>query len=125
MPSSADAASRLAHLEQIPAETVSNAPTTDVDDAHAHLNSVASERIRRLTAELQDLPPTADQADIVSVRLLLSEYSVAVAHLRTVARLAAATVDGAAEPVRDARRAVHRLSKTLTAAPAGRLPEPR
>jgi len=62
--------------------------------------------------------------DIVSIRLLLSEYSVAVAHLRTVARLAAATVDGAAEPLREARRTVHRLSKTMGAAPAD-LPEPQ
>lgn len=124
MPSSADGAARPAHLQQIPAETVRNAATMDVDAAHAHLNSVASERIRRLTAELQGLSPTADQADIASIRLLLSEYSTALGHLRAVARLAAATVDGAAEPVRDARRTVHRLCKTLAAAPAG-LPDPQ
>lgn len=123
MPSSADGAVRPAHLEQLPAETVSNA-TTDVAAAHAHLNSVASERIRSRTAELQDLPPTADQPDIASIRLLLSEYSTAVGHLRAVARLAAATIDGAAEPLREARRTVHRLSKTLAATPADP-PDPR
>jgi hypothetical protein len=124
VPSSADGSARLAHFEQIPAETVSHAATTDVHDARAQLNSVASERIRRLTAELQGLSPAADQADIAAIRLLLSEYSTAVGHLRAVARLAASTVDAAAEPLREARRTVHRLSKTLAAAPADP-PDPR
>jgi hypothetical protein len=119
--SSADAAARLAHLEQILAETASPSPaasTTDADAAHVHLNSVPLERIRRLTAELQgDITRTPDEVELVMMRLLLYEYSIAVRHLRAVTRIAAATVDAAADPVRDARRAVHRVSKALV--PAG------
>lgn len=87
----------------------------DTDAVHAHLSSVPVERIRRLTAELQGSNTVhPDEIDVAVMRLLLSEYSTAVNHLRAVARQAAATVDAAAAPLLDARRAVHRLSKVLT-----------
>lgn len=113
MPSSDDAA-RLAHLERILADTEAIGPAAHADVAREHLNSLPVERIRRLTAELRgDTPRTADHADIATIRQLLSDYSIAIGHLRAVARMAATTVDAAAEPIRNAHKMVHRLSKEL------------
>jgi hypothetical protein len=51
--------------------------------------------------------------DAVLIRVLLNEYANAVGHLRAVARMAAASVDGAAAPMRQARLTLHRYNKAL------------
>jgi hypothetical protein len=116
-------AARLGHLEHILTSTFgAPAATPEANAADVHLASVPVERIRRLTTELSsnDGRPT-DTIDVLIMRLLLNEYASAVSHLRAVARLAAATVDHATGPMREARRAVHRHTKTaqsLGAVPA-------
>lgn len=111
--SSSDTAPRLARLEQILAQTTS-VSRTDVHAADVHLSSVPAERIRRLTAELADESARhPDEVDALIIRLLLNEYVTAVGHLRAVARMAAARVDGAGLPMREARRALHRHTKSV------------
>jgi hypothetical protein len=122
VPNSRDPITRLAQLEQILAQTSSGSALAQIADrepAQAHLNSVATDLIRSLVAELRQ-PSTAgtDAVDGVIMRLLLNEFGGAVGHLRAVARLAATHVDHAAGPLRDARRAVHRSEKSRTAASA-------
>jgi hypothetical protein len=121
MPLRRDSTTRLANLETILAETTSgHTPAAAIggNAADVHLNSVPAERIRRLTAELDDESREApDAVDAIVMRLLLDEYTSAVAHLRAVARLAAARVDRAAAPLREARRAMHRLDKSAAAVP--------
>jgi hypothetical protein len=120
VPPSPDTARRLAHLEQILAETTSgttSVSSSDTDATDVHLSSVPTERIRRLTRELQrDLPGALDEIDVVILTLLLNEYSSAVGHLRAVVRMAAATVDNAAGPVREAKRLAHRYGKMTESA---------
>jgi len=74
------------------------------------------DRIRLLTAELRSTGSLdVDESDAVVMKLLLQEYSAAVGHLRAVARMAAATVDGVTAPMLETERAVHRHIKTVDA----------
>jgi predicted nucleotidyltransferase len=116
--SSSDTATRLVRLEQILAQTTSATENrSDVHAADVHLSSVPAERIRRLTAELaDDAAREHDPVDAVVMRLLLNEYATAVGHLRAVARMAATRIDGAAVPMREARRALHRHTKSIESA---------
>lgn len=121
MPSPRDTTARLTQIEEILAQTAPGATASaGAGDATAiHLNSVSTDRIRRLTAELGGVSPDdgPDVVDAVVMRLLLDEFATAVTHLRAVARTAASRVDGAALPLREARRAMHRLEKANAAAP--------
>jgi hypothetical protein len=116
--SSRDVEARLAHLEQILAQTTSTSSSgTDASAAGVHLASVPLERIRRLMNELRaDGSRDIDDTEALIMRLLLNEYATAVAHLRAVAALAATVVDGAGPRMRDARRAVHRHTKSVEGA---------
>jgi len=113
-----DTSERLARLEQILAQTASGSGSIAADNgdgAEVHLSSVLTERIRLLTAELQGTASPLDESDAVVMKLLLNEYSTAVGHLRAVARMAAATVDGVTAPMLEMDRAVHRYIKTVDA----------
>ncbi len=115
---SRDTSERLARLEQILAQTASGSGAIAADNgdvAEVHLSSVLTERIRLLTAELQGTASPLDESDAVVMKLLLNEYSTAVGHLRAVARMAAATVDGVTAPMLEMDRAVHRYIKTVDA----------
>jgi hypothetical protein len=121
VPSSRDTSARLAHLEHILSQTTPGS-RNEADAADVHLASVPVERIRRLTAELQhDSSRQPDEIDALVMRLLINEYATAVAHLRAVARMAASRVDGAAAPMREARRALHRHAKNVEAGTPNRL----
>ena len=128
MPLPRDVTTRLAHLEDILAHTTSGtglASHTNTDPAQVHLNSVPVERIRRLSAELEaGSASDLDAVDAVIMRLLLSEYTSAVAHLRAVAQMAASRVDHAGGPLREARRAQHRFEKTVASSSVNWLPPP-
>src|SRR5687768_14147302 len=107
-----DTATRLSQLEQILAATAVGTTPAVADAAGVHLGGVSAERIRGLTLVLHDgISRNVDELDAIVMRLLLAEYVTAVAHLRAVARIAAAHIDGAAAPVREARRALHRHAK--------------
>jgi len=119
VPSSRDASERLVRLEQILSQTPSvsdAAPAGSTDAAHVHLKAVPTERIRLLTAELQGAGSSElDESDAVVMKLLLNEYSSAVGHLRAVARMAAAAVDGVTAPTLETERAIRRHIKTIDA----------
>lgn len=127
MPLPRDTSTRLAHIEEILAQTASGAAAAiSTGDATAvHLNSVPVDRIRRLTADLLHTTP-ADQPDVIDavvMRLLLDEFATAVTHLRAVAYTTASRVDAAAAPLREARRTVHRWEKAAAEMPPNE-PEP-
>jgi hypothetical protein len=64
------------------------------------------ERIRRFTHALGAAGGHVDNdaIDILTMRLLLNDFSGAVGHLRAVANIAASLIDKAARPVKDAQR---------------------
>jgi hypothetical protein len=102
---------RLLRLEQILASSRSSAPAASGDDvADVMLASVMTDRIRGTSAELQR-GTTVDAAAAVAMRLLLSDYSTAVAHLRTVARATDRRLDSVAETIRSGARVVERYRK--------------
>lgn len=67
-----------------------------------------TERIRRFTHALGTPGGDVDNdaIDILTMRLLLNDFSSAVGHLRAVANIAASLIDKAAKPVREAQRVV-------------------
>lgn len=108
-----DAPERLRTLERI----LTSPTTGDSRDRHAdptalHVRAVPSERIRRVTAALQ-LAPTGplDDVDRVSMRVLLNDYTAAVAHLRAAAQAAANIVDTTAQIVGRAERVLEKEAR--------------
>jgi hypothetical protein len=110
-----DSSRRLQRLAQILAESkVALASTTgrDADPGGFHLSSVPFERIGRLTSELgHRAAPDADDLDHLAMRLLLNDYTAAVAHLRATARLAEQRVAAAAVPIQETRRRIRLQAK--------------
>ncbi len=76
--------------------------------ADTHLARVPLDRIRRLTAELEQ--GAAGQADAMTVSQLLNHYTAAVTHLRAVTRLAEQRVTTAAGVIRDTSKVALRQS---------------
>lgn len=79
-----------------------------------HLKSVPAERIRHYTLALQSaLGPDEhnDDVDLLTMRLLLNDFNVAVRHLRGVADVTATIVDEAAKPIRESQRFMKREDK--------------
>ena len=102
---------RIAHI--LNAAGVPRVGST-MDAIELHLRSVPLERMKQLTGELaQRDGRDADELDLVTMRLLLEEYTAAVGHLRAVARAAAARVDGAPVPLKQTRKYIHRHLKLL------------
>jgi hypothetical protein len=113
MSPTAEPSQRLQRLAQILAESKLAIATSEVTDpADAHIASLPLERIRRLTLELTSRAAAAiDEIDGLAMRLLLNEYSVAVAHLREVARLAEQKIAAATIPILETRRHVRGQKK--------------
>ena len=110
MHASSDSSRRLRRLEQILADatiaTVAS-PHGEPDPAETHLVVVPLDRIRRLTAELQRASDDdIDEIDAVTMRILLSDYTLTVGHLRAAARLAEQRVIAASVPIQHARSVV-------------------
>jgi hypothetical protein len=101
---------RLLGLGQILASSRTSTPAAggDVDVGDVMLASVMTDRIRGTSAELQR-GTTIDAATAVAMRLLLSDYSTAVAHLRTVARATDHRLNSVAETIRKGVRAVEKI----------------
>jgi hypothetical protein len=108
-----DSSQRLIRLEQILAESKpAAAAASDGDPVKVHLGSVPAERIRQVTAELTCRNGVDnDEIDIVAMRVLLNDYSAAVAHFRAVARKAEEQIAAAAGPIAEFRRFVWRQQK--------------
>jgi hypothetical protein len=105
----------LQRLEQILAESNATLTATrdgTADPADVHLASVPLERIRRTTSELQlGSGIDIDDVDAVTMRLLLNDYTTAVAHLRAVARLTEQHITAATAPIQETRLLVQRQQK--------------
>jgi hypothetical protein len=109
-----DSPRRLQRLAQILAEsnTAGSTSVRDTDPADVHLGSVPLERIRRLTAVLTDGAGTdVDDIDALAMRLLLNDYTTAVAHLRAVARLTEQRMADATVPIEAADLHVRQRTK--------------
>ena len=76
----------------------------DADPVTLHIADVPVERIRRFTAELQGGNGDRDEIAAVTTRLLLNDYTTAVAHLRAVARISVARIESALEPIRQCQK---------------------
>jgi len=102
-----DASERLREIEKILSHrrAVTRADS-NADAVAVHLADVPSVRIKELTAALRRrCGETVDEIDAVAMRLLLADYSVAVMHLRAVARDSASRIDGVAGPLKTIQRA--------------------
>jgi hypothetical protein len=101
-----DASQRLLRLEHILSQSKpAAAAASDGDPVKVHLSSVATDRIRQVTAELTCRNGVDnDEIDMVAMRVLLNDYSAAVAHFRAVARAADEQIAAAAGPISDVRR---------------------
>ena len=70
------------------------------------------ERISRLTAELtQHAPADIDDIDRLAMRLLLNDYTAAVAHLRAATRLTEQRMADATLPIQEAGLHVRQREK--------------
>jgi hypothetical protein len=109
-----DASWRLQRLAQILAESKALALTSarDDDPADVHIGSAPVERIKRLTAELaQEAPADIDDIDQLAMRLLLNDYTAAVAHLRAAMRLTERRMAEATVPIQEAELHVKQRDK--------------
>jgi hypothetical protein len=106
------ASERVLELERILAQDRRATPVSiesQTDPATLHLTEMPTERIRRFTHALgtkrgNDIDN--DAIDILTMRLLLNDFTSAVGHLRAVANIAASLIDHAAKPVREAHRLI-------------------
>jgi hypothetical protein len=88
-----------------------------------HLGRVPLGRIGRLTSELtRGGTGDIDDIDRVAMRILLSDYTAAVGHLRATARLAEQRLADAAVPIQETRLLIRRRDKL--AAGAKHKPDP-
>jgi hypothetical protein len=100
-----DSSWRLQQLAQILADSKALASTSarDTDPADVHIGSVALERIKRLAMELTQQGRTdIDDIDRLTMRLLLNDYTAAVAHLRAAMRLTEQRMSDATLPIQEA-----------------------
>lgn len=114
MSAALDASQRLRRLEQIleGPRTSAVSPGEPREASTTRLERASIERIRRITAELQDRgDSTSDDIDALAARLLLNDYAAAVAHLRAAARDAARSIDAAEDPIKGVRRFLWRDDK--------------
>ena len=99
---SSDARERLLEIERILTETVTGVRSNGgaEDSVAVHLAQLPAARIRAFTQMLEQRVAEVDDVDALAMRLLINDYTTAVAHLRAVAQVAASLVDGAAAPVK-------------------------
>jgi hypothetical protein len=109
-----DDSQRLRRLEEILAATAPTVPaagTQAADPATRQLATLPVERIRLVTNELQSRDGGGDEIDRLAIRLLLNDYTAAVAQLRAVVRDAGQRIDAAAGPVAAVRTFVWKQDK--------------
>jgi hypothetical protein len=114
MSAAPDSSWRLQRLAQILAESKALASTSarDTDPTDVLIASVPLERISRLTAALTQQAPTGiDDIDRLAMRLLLNDYTAAVAHLRAATRLTEQRVAEAHLPIQEVGLHVRRREK--------------
>ena len=94
--------------------SLTSAMRVDVAPAELHLRSIPFERIQQLTAVLKDGAAHADDdVDRLCARLLVTDYLAAVAHLRAVARIAAARIEKTPAALKRIRRYVEKEQARL------------
>src|SRR5205085_8691331 len=116
------ASARLTSLDRILSVSSSAivARGTATDPYQVHLASVPLERIQALTAELRERATVdVDDLDGITMRLLLNDYKLAVAHLRAVTNSANARLHNAGYAIHETRKTVQR-EQEMIAKRAGR-----
>jgi hypothetical protein len=106
---------RLKRLEDILAQSRS-APTRTGSDGDGPVQllaaTVPTERIGKLTSEQHErTSEPIDDVDNLTMRILLDDYTEAVAILRAIARLAEQRIANAGVPIEQTRRFVRRELK--------------
>lgn len=93
-------------------DTLAAAVRSGLDPVELHLRSVPFERITQLTSILKDAESrAADEVDAIATQLLLTDYAAAVAHLRAVVRITAASLEAVPVSLKPARRFATRQAK--------------
>ena len=114
MSTTRDPARRLIELERILAQSprAIGSGGEGADSVTAHLAEVPADRIRQFTSVLElGLDDTIDDIDAITMRLLLNDYTIGVAHLRAIARKATVRIDAAADLIRQDQRLMHQVEK--------------
>lgn len=109
---------RLLELERVLAHDRDSAAfagnASVVDPVARHIGKVRVERIRHCTAALQpshSADMSTDDVDVLTMRVLLNEFVMAVRHLRAVTDMAATVVDEAMKPVRESHKIINHEKK--------------
>ena len=85
---------------------------SDAARGEQQLHGVPFERIRQLTAFLENVrSPSTDDVDTLAGHLLLTDITVAVAHLRAITRITASRIDAAGGGLKPVRNFLHRQAK--------------
>ena len=93
-------------------DALASAVRSSLDPVELHLRSVPFERITQLTYILKEAESrAADEVDAIATQLLLTDYAAAVAHLRAVVRITAASLDAVPVSLKPARRFATRQAK--------------
>ena len=112
MPVSADIDVRLRALERIIATASPTLKRADADPADLLLASLPIERVARIAEELKiRTGRDVDQVDAVAMRLLLKDYTLAVAQLRALLHTTEQRLSSAAPVLRDGPRLLARLAE--------------
>jgi hypothetical protein len=107
----AKSSARLTRLDEILAQSPPHQAnrTAELDPEQLHLASVPLDRIAGLSAELrQRSVEPQDDIDAITMRLLLNDYRIAVAHLRAIANSADARLRAAGDQIHVMTKALRR-----------------
>lgn len=104
-----DPLERLLRLSQILSEQSIDGRTAQIEPPHAR--EARTQRIRRLTVELQHDGIDSDEVDAVTMRLLLNDYAATLPAFREITRQAEAHLTTASGPIKEVRREIHRQEK--------------
>ena len=109
---SADIDARLRALERIIALASPSVRRTGADPADEWLASLPIERVAKITDELQERTGRdVDAVDAVAMRLLLKDYTIAVAQLRAIVHATEQRLSAAAPVLREGPRLLARLAE--------------
>ena len=112
MSDSADIDARLRALERIIASASPSLRRADADPADMWLASLPIERVAKITDELQERTGRdVDAVDAVAMRLLLKDYTIAVAQLRAIVHATEQRLSLAAPVLREGPRLLARLAE--------------
>jgi hypothetical protein len=111
MPVSADIEARLRALERIIASASPSLRRADADPADLWLASLPIDRVAKIAEELTGRTDhEVDLVDALAMRLLLKDYTIAVAQLRAILHTTEQRLSSAAPVLREGPRLLARLA---------------